>query len=208
MHMTDYEQLKLFEEWLADDGPETTKKQKYPVISVLVKSGGKYRIFQTNAYTIRSLVVMLQRYNGNYRIVSMKYGEYGCPCPNWDAEYEPCEETDLFPSNSAYDEPGDLLRKYDYRTAINLLYARDSSYGKYPSKAPFKGVKCWRHGECTQFENRRYPFFIPCDEDNGDCLKYFDGRLISRYIDGEEIRGYYVTAPRIIEEKDDFNVEG
>lgn len=205
MHMTDYEKLQAFEEWLADDGQnEPQKKQKYPIISVLVENAArKRRIFQTNAYTMRSLIVMLERYAGDFRIISWKYGNYNCPCPNWDQNYEPCDEEGLMPASTDLTK-AELLRKYDYRTAMNMVYCLDAFDGRYPSKSPFRGVKVWHRGDHSQFANRRYPFFIPCEEDGGDCLRLFEGRLIERIIDGEKVRGYYITAPRIMEEKDDF----
>lgn len=175
--------------------------REYSTISALVKSGDQYRIFQTQAFSIRSLVIILTRYSPQAKIINIKYGDFSCPCPRWTNEYQPCEEEEnLLPTNTKYTRE-ELLRLFDFRTAINIHYYQCHQTAKYPSKNPFKGIRLWH---VSEFKHKitKHPFFINDEENTEDSsiLRYYEGRRISKYINGEKVEGYYLTSPRIIEE--------
>lgn len=175
--------------------------KEYTTISTLVRSGNKYRIFQTQAYSIRALVIILRRYSPQAEIINVKYGDFACPCPDWEEDYEPCqEEENLLPIHSIYTRE-ELLRSFDYRTAINIHYAYCHQKQKYPSKSPFKGVRPWNKEEFKQ-EINKHPFFIKDEENDmgSDILKYYEGKRIDRLVNGEEVYGYYLTSARIMKE--------
>ena len=174
--------------------------KEYTTISTLVKSGNKYRIFQTQAYSIRALCIILTRYSPQAEIITVKYGDFDCPCPNWDDTYQPCDEENSLPIHTKFTRE-ELLRQFDYRTAINIHYAKCHQTGKYPSKSPFKGVRPWNKEE-FKHEVNKHPFFIKDEENDmgSDILKYYEGKRIDRLINGEEVYGYYLTSARIIKE--------
>lgn len=173
---------------------------EYATISTLVKSGEKYRIFQTNAFSIRALVIALGRFSPQAEIIAVKYGRFDCPCPKWDKDYQPCEEENSFPINTKYTRE-ELLRNFDYRTAINIHYFQCFRDLKYPSKSPFKGVRPWKVEEFAH-KWTGHPFFVRDAEnpEGADILRYFEGKRISKYMNGEQVEGYYLTEPRITEE--------
>lgn len=201
--MTDREKLNAFEAWLKDDGEGQEKGNRYPVISVLVQSGDYFRIFTTTSFSCRALVTLLWRYNPNYQILAVKYGEFACDCPRWEKDYEMCEEDGLLPINERYTRE-ELLRNFDFRTAVNLFYIYCSQDGKYPAKSPFKGVKCWTPEEFAFVVHER-PIFVPQEQcfEGDDVFKYYDGKWIERWMNGEKRSGYYLTEARITNENGD-----
>lgn len=207
--MNEESKLRALEDWLLDDGEKKTVK-RYPTISVTVKSGDYIRVYKTNAFTIRALVVMMQRYNPQWEILAVKNGEFKTDYPNWThiKEYSPEEEDhmDLI-DHHPLDDKADLLRNNDYRTAINKYYCICASKGQYPSKSPFKGIRFWAPFEFPMKINY-HPFFIPDDTPGitADVLRYYEGRRLSKMLNGEKVEGYYLTSPRIIDDDQFLNV--
>ena len=170
--------------------------KQYKPIVVLVKSDDRYRVFVTKSFTIRSIVVMLQRYNPNYQIQSVSYGEYDGPS-EW-SEKKPIltSHFDVYNDNTEKE----LLEKFGYRDAMNYYYIQCAYCNCYPSKRPFRGVKTdlpkdnYYYGEIT------YPMFIR-DEENPyenieDVLCCYDGQRLDKYINGELVNGYLLTSCR------------
>lgn len=166
------------------------------IISTLVRCDNQYRIFQTNSFSIRALVIILTRYSPNAEILRIKYGDFQCPCPKWTEDYEPCSEENCLPIAHKYTK-ADLLRTFDYRTAINIHYYQCFVDGKYPSKNPFKGVKCWLESDYDTIQ--WHPFFMMENDCGPNILCLYEGKYINRYLNGEKVKGYYCTSPRIID---------
>lgn len=202
--MTDREKMKAFEDWLQDDGEGQEKGNRYPVISVLVQSADYYRIFTTTSFSCRAIVTMLGRYANpeGHKILAVKYGEFTCDCPKWAKDYTPCydEEENCLPIHDRYTKE-QLLRKFDYRTAVNMFYVYCLQENRYPAKSPFKGVKCWQPEE-FEFVVHERPIFIPADQcyEGDDVFKYYDGKWVERWLNGEKRSGYYLTEARITNE--------
>lgn len=179
-------------------------------INILVRSGQYCRQFTTKTFSIRNLVTQIRRYNPAVEILCLWYGDL-------KPYFLSNEEWKKFPSqwrvpNAIYiptdNNKEHLLENYDYRTAVNLAYARCLNVGTYPKLHPFKNVK--RDGnlpsELAQYENVHYPLFIT-DEQNPyttkeDILLYLDGYRVERKVNGYDIEGYLIENKRYKSQED------
>ena len=180
-------------------------------INILVRSGQYCRQFTTKTFSIRNLVTQIRRYNPAVEILCLWYGDL-------KPYFLSNEEWKKFPSqwrvpNAIYiptdNNKEHLLENYDYRTAVNLAYARCLNVGTYPKLHPFKNVK--RDGnlpaELSKYENVHYPLFIT-DEQNPyttkeDILLHLDGYRIERKVNGYDIEGYLIENKRYNSQEDD-----
>lgn len=207
---------------------ENNKKtmKHYNPISILVRSGQYWRVFFTESFTIRPACNHLQRYNPDFRIMSVKYGMFPTNIiPNntqWvkltkDEEDELMasivEDKDTFqPIPDVPDLKAYLLSTYKYRTALNMWYIHAANSGIYPSKSVFRGVKSnpeyipisliKKIGICqhlTFVSDADNPY-----EDKEDILKYYDGRRIEKMVNGQKVEGYLLDSIRISPDKCDI----
>lgn len=188
----------------------------YEAVSALVRSGDKWRVFITSAsFTIRPLVVYLQRYNPDFEIVAVKYGYFPSGIPACNTQWtklsnsEALSMTERIAIDDVFKKPLDitnlkpyLLENYPYRKAINLWYWFVAEHAIYPGKNPFKGVKVSNVPEWLrkQVGNCEFLTFLS-DEDNpyiekADILKWYDGRPIERMYNGQKVKGYILTECR------------
>lgn len=173
-------------------------------INILVKSGNHCRQFTTKTFSIRNLITQLRRYNPSADVLCMWYGDS-------KPFFLSNEEWKKFPiqwrvPNSIYipsdNDKVSLLENYDYRTAVNLAYARCLNVGTYPKLHPFKNVTLEGElpQELAQYEDAHYPLFIT-DEQNPydakeDILLHFDGYRVEKKVNGYDIEGYLIENKR------------
>jgi len=174
-------------------------------INILVRSGQYCRVFSSQTFSIRNLITQLRRYNPNADVLCIWYGEgtlyfasndewKKLPLHSWrvpDAIYIPTDNDKV-----------SLLENYDYRTAVNLSYARCMNIGKYPKLHPFKGVKIGGHlpSELSKYEDAHYPLFVADNENpyanKEDILLHLDGYRIEKKVNGYDIAGYLIENNR------------
>lgn len=185
--------------------------KKYKQISVIVESCGKYRLFTTESFTIRPIVVYLQRFNPDFSIVFGVYGEITA-C----GEVTNTQWTEKKPLGVKYEgetfhtHPAEcdnlkqyLLENFPYRMALNEWYMYCAENGIYPSKQAFRGVtveKVPEHiytvvGECER------PRFLPDTEnpcaEKSDILKWYNGKRLEKYVNGYRAEGYFLEKIRL-----------
>lgn len=173
-------------------------------IIVQVSTCAGFRVFTTKSFTIRTLIVHLQRYCGKYDIISVSYGNYYGPSEWSDKlDYIP---TELELNNTETKQ--ELLENHDYRDALNLYYMQCAKNGIYPSKSPFRGIKTRLPEDAYVYGDIKHPLFVPDNQSpyhyESNILSFYEGRYISRMVQGEEVSGYLLTSSRrIIEENED-----
>ena len=190
---------------------------RYNPISVLVKSGKHYRIFNTQCFSIRPITNLFFRFNPTYEILAVKDGHFSTQFPvdnqqwrrlpnNKVADmYRILESEDLYKLEipKGEDIKSYLLENYPYRTALNLWYIYAAKNKIYPSKQPFTGVQVstvpdWIINDIGLCE---HPTFVH-DNDNPyinkeDILKWYDGRRYDKYINGYMASGYLLEKIRM-----------
>lgn len=197
--------------------------KQYPPISVLARSGDYWRVFITQSFSIRPIVNYLQRFNPSYSIVYVKYGYFPSEIQPTNTKWteltpeEVLQMTEIITEDEMFEPIPDmpnfkeyLLANYDYRTALSTYYWYTANYSIYPSKAPFSGV------ENYDIPDDIYELVGPCDhlffisdddnplENSWDILRWYEGRRISRRINGVLVEGYLLSGPRFeIEDEDE-----
>lgn len=199
----------------------------YHKISVLVRSGEYYRVFQTQCFTIRPITNLFFRFNPTYEVRAVKDGEFPSHFPVDNQEWRQLpkdkiaemsrilEGEDLYDLNvpKGEDIKSYLLENFQYRKALNLWYIYAAENNIYPSKQPFYGVQVkavpeWIIKEIGACER---PTFLR-DEDNPyiskeDVLKWYDGRRYDKYINGYKAEGYLLEKIRIEISKTDEDTD-
>lgn len=213
MKERDYLKLRAFEAWLADIDQETEDKktiERNGTISVIVKSNGYWRIFTTESFTTRALIIHLTRYCPDYEIESIRYGEYDLDIID-NRQWRKVSEED-FPKLLPYLQPFSRIgEKYEllssgfaYRDALNLYYIKCAQNREYPSKRPFAGIAV----DHIPFEAAvaygtviEHPFFVSNDEsvyeNPSDINLHYDCKRIEKTIKGKKIDGYMVEHCRL-----------
>lgn len=188
----------------------------YKKISVLVRSGEYYRVFQTQCFSIRPITNLFFRFNPTYEVRAVKDGEFPSHFPVDNQEWRQlpkdkiAEMSRILEGEKLYDltvpEVEDiksyLLENFQYRKALNLWYIYAAENKIYPSKQPFYGVQVkevpeWVIKEIGMCE---HPTFIS-DENNPyifkeDILKWYDGRRYDKMINGYMASGYLLEKIR------------
>ena len=177
-------------------------KKHLPIV-VQVQINGNYRVFVTRSFTIRTLIVSLQRYAGKYDIISVSYGNYYGPS-EWS------DKLDYIPTELEIDNTEskqELLENHDYRDALNLYYMQCAKNGIYPSKSPFRGIKTRLPEDAYVYGDIKHPLFIPDNQSpyhyESNILSFYEGRYISKMLNGEEVSGYLLTASRRITDENE-----
>lgn len=172
-------------------------------IIVQVSTCAGFRVFTTKSFTIRTLIVHLQRYCGKYDIISVSYG-------NYYGKSEWSETLDYIPTElelNNTETKQELLEKHDYRDALNLYYMQCAKKGIYPSKSPFRGVKTRLPEDAYVYGDIKHPLFVPDNQSpyhhESDILSFYEGRYISKMLNGEEVSGYLLTASRRITDENE-----
>lgn len=213
MKESDYLKLKAIEDWLLDDSLEEEKKtiEHNGTISVIVKSGQWWRIFTTESFSIRALVVHLNRYCPDYSIEGIRYGEYPLDIID-NRQWRKINKEDfpvllpyLIPFSKFLGTKEAILgSNCQYRDAINIYYVACSQNRQYPPKRPFTGVPV----EHIPFEAAvaygtviDHPIFVSDEEsvyaEPSDILKHYDGKRIERTVRGKKVKGYLIERCRL-----------
>lgn len=212
MKEKDAEKLRAFEEWLSDVGHEEKKTiQRNGIISVIVRSGKWWRVFTSEAYSIRSIIVHLNRYCPDYQIVAIRYGFYPTKLlSNYEwLELSEEEITELSPyfqdfSKVIGSKEYILSLEAPYRDKVNLYYIACSVRRAYPSKRPFDGVPV----EYIPYEasiaygtSVEHPFFV-ADADSvysepSDIMNHYDGKRVQKTVYGQQVSGYVIEHCRL-----------
>lgn len=211
MRDTDLEKLKAFEAWLQDVGEETRKTiERNGIISAIVRSGDYWRIFTTESFTIRALVIHLTRYCPDYEIMAIRYGVYPTQLLD-NMEWRKLEKEEVTALSVYFNDFANIGDKEaiigsnaPYRDALNIWYIKCAQNREYPSKTPFKGVQIQHipfeaaieYGTCVE-----HPFFVS-DEDTiytspSDILNHYDGKRLERTIGGRQVKGYLIEKCRL-----------
>lgn len=172
-------------------------------IIVQVSTCAGFRVFTTKSFTIRTLIVHLQRYCGKYDIISVSYGNYYGPSEWSDKlDYIP---TELELNNT--ESKKELLENHDYRDALNLYYMQCAKNGIYPSKSPFRGIKTRLPEDAYVYGDIKHPLFVPDNQSpyhyESNILSFYEGRYISKMLNGEEVSGYLLTSSRRITDENE-----
>jgi len=199
----------------------------YHKISVLVRSGEYYRVFQTQCFTIRPITNLFFRFNPTYEVRAVKDGEFPSHFPVDNQEWRQlptdkiAEMSRILEGEDLYrldvpegeDIKSYLLENFQYRKALNLWYIYAAKEGIYPSKQPFYGVEVkavpeWILNDIGMCE---HPTFIS-DENNPyinkeDVLKWYDGRRYDKYVNGYKASGYLLGKIRIEISKTDEDTD-
>lgn len=199
----------------------------YHKISVLVRSGEYYRVFQTQCFTIRPITNLFFRFNPTYEVRAVKDGEFPSHFPVDNQQWRRlpknkiAEMSRILEGEDLYDlsvPKGEdiksyLLENYPYRTALNLWYIYAAKNKIYPSKQPFYGVQVKEIPEWVikQIGACERPTFLR-DEDNPyiskeDVLKWYDGRRYDKYVNGYKASGYLLEKIRIEISKTDEDTD-
>ena len=93
----------------------------------------------------------------------------------------------------------DMLESFDYRTSMNVYFARCITRSEYPKENPFSNV-VFKKQMPINIGVKRLPAFLR-DEENpfyhySDILLYYTGRRIERYWRGEKVKGYLLETCR------------
>lgn len=179
--------------------------KEYKSLTIIVRSGSKYRAFTTQSFSIRAFVVMLQRYNPDYQIVDYYEG----PCMHsaisndkWVTipTYLPIADMMALTQFNCVD--GYIQECTSYREAINRWYLKCSEMGIYPQKRPDRGChkktvtnaiydsvcKASITAGCLSFiPDAQSPFDNP-----EDVLLYFNGKRYTAIHNADEIEGYVI----------------
>ena len=177
----------------------------YPPISILVMSGVYVRIFTTHRFSIRALVNDLRRCNPTFKIVAitdckvpqtLDYLNFGWGIAGVGIDILKGEFGGyLIPNDGT---PEELIRKYRYRLAVNILYSIAANNKREINRNPFVGTKN-PDKPAKPLEFKRLPAFISYNdlgENPWDILKWYDGRRLRRTIDAELKEGYVITSER------------
>lgn len=172
-------------------------------IIVQVSTCAGFRVFTTKSFTIRTLIVHLQRYCGKYDIISVSYG-------NYYGKSEWSETLDYIPTElelNNEETKQELLENHDYRDALNLYYMQCAKNGIYPSKSPFRGIKTRLPEDAYVYGDIQHPLFVPDNQSpyhyESNILSFYEGRYISKMLNGEEVSGYLLTASRRITDENE-----
>lgn len=177
----------------------------YPPISILVASGLFIRIYTTHRFSIRALINDLRRCNPSFKIVaisekptpkSLDYLNFGWSTAGVGIDIIRNEFNGLEIDYSV--DLTDLIRRYDYRMALNMLYCRAANRKEEINRNPFVGVENPDRPE-KPLNIQHYPAFVSYSE-LGDrpweILKWYDGRRFRRTINAELKEGYIITGAR------------
>ena len=193
--------------------------KKYKQISVIIESCGKYRLFTTESFTIRPIVVYLQRFNPNFQIFFGVYGKI-TTCgevtnTQW-AEKQPLGVK--YEGETFHTHPAECdnfkkfaLENWPYRVALNEYYLFCAKNGIYPSKQPFAGVTVDTIPEkiLNSVGTCERPRFLPDTEnpcaEKSDILKWYDGKRIEKYVNGYRAEGYFLQKIRLENKKPNEN---
>lgn len=213
MKESDYEKLKQFEEWLLDIDQETEDKktiERNGTISVIVKSGPYWRIFTTESFSCRAIIVHLNRYCPDYEIVSMRYGEYPIDIID-NKQWRKVSKEDL-PVLLPYFQPFSRIGSREallaagapFRDIMNLHYIKCSQNREYPSKRPFSGIAVDHipfEAACMYGTKVDHPFFVADDKSvytaPSDILLHYDGKRIEKTVQGKKVKGYLIDRCRL-----------
>ena len=211
MRENDLERLRVFEEWLADVGQEEKKTiERNGIISVIVKSGEWWRIFTSEAYSIRSIIVHLNRYCPDYQIMAIRYGFYPTKLLS-NLEWRKLEKAEVTALKVYFHDFSNIGTKEQilsttapYRDKVNLYYIKCSIERAYPSKTPFRGiaVNSIPYEASAEYGSRvEHPFFV-ADADSiytepSDILNHYDGKRVDKVICGETVKGYLIEKCRL-----------
>lgn len=169
--------------------------EEFREIAVLVISQGKQRLFTTNRFTIRGLVIHLQRHNPHFYIKEIGYMNDKVTISNR-------EWTDYHSDVPSGIEP--FTDENSYRELLNMTYANNANMGLYPSKNPFRCKKLTKNTHPITSKIGEIKFLTYVDDnfliDNGmepsDILMYFDGKRITRTHNSITKHGYILTNNR------------
>lgn len=179
--------------------------QHIPII-VLVSTCAGFRVFTTKSFSIRTLIVHLQRYCGKFDILSLSYGEYHGKS-EWSQELNYIKSDVDVSSDESKEE---LLKNHGYRDALNIYYIQCGKKSIYPSKSPFRGVKTDLPESEYIYGDIKHPIFISDNENDlenpSDILTTYEGRHVTKMVHGEEKSGYILTSSRRIIAKDEEDV--
>lgn len=171
----------------------------FPEIGVIVVSNNKMRLFTTSRFSIRGMVIHLQRYNHDARIVKMGY-----------MTGQPTVTNEKWIDYQDVDTSGWLLPfvGVSYREIVNKIYRDNLNNAEYPSKSVLRGVNIMGMYPITQLEREIglelvHPVFVS-DEyllekqigEPANVLQWYEGKRISRRHNGELRKGYYLTRNR------------
>lgn len=211
MRNRDLEKLRVFEEWLLDDDIQEEKKtiERNGVISVIVRSSQYWRVFTTESYSIRSLVVHLNRYCPEYQIVAFRYGLFPTRLLS-NTEWRKLTKAavdELRPFFQDFSNIGtkEQIMALDapYRDKINLHYLSCAASRVYPSKRPMRGVAiAYMPYEASIYGTTvEHPFFVADDEtiyaEPSDILNHYDGKRLERTVCGKTVKGYLIDRCRL-----------
>lgn len=173
--------------------------EEFREIAVIVKSGEKMRLFTTNRFSIRGMVIHLQRYNHDAKIIKMGY-----------LTAQPTVTNEKWIDFKEVDTSGWLLPfvGVSYREMVNEIYKNNLNNAEYPSKSVLRGVNIMGMYPITQLEREIglelvHPVFVS-DEyliekqigEPANVLQWYEGKRISRRHNGELRKGYYLTRNR------------
>lgn len=212
MKNDDIEKLRAFEEWLSDEGRKDSERRKAEsagTISVLVRSGEWWRVFTTESFSIRTIVVHLTRYCPDYRIMAAKYGEYKLKKVS-NQSWTRLSDDDVdglglrFFGETAQHKEAYIWLQDSYRDAVNLWYIHCANSRLYPGKRPFTGVRVPtipEYAAYTYGTRVERPFFVSDKESiykvPSDINLHYEAKRVDRTVRGESVSGYLVTACRL-----------
>lgn len=211
MKNRDLEKLRVFEEWLKDDGQDEARKtiERNGIISVIVRSFSFYRVFTTESYSIRSLVVHLNRYCPEYQIVAFRYGLFTTKTlsnTEW-RELNHYQVADISQYMQDFSRIGSkeqiMAMDAPYRDKINLYYLSCAASRVYPSKRPMRGVAiAYMPYEASVYGTTvEHPFFVADEEtiyaEPSDILNHYDGKRLERTVCGKTVKGYLIERCRL-----------
>lgn len=184
-------------------------------VNIYLQSNRKYRIFSTAQFTIRDLIVQISRYNPSVEAIAIWYSESPLELNANNEKWKSLSEEELLADVEQINESGNriellhsndkssYLKRYDYRTALNVYFVYCLETGTYPIKNPFDGVKIsgkMPRNISSRIAINHFPAFLKDDENPfyyfSDILLYYDGRRVERTWRGEPIKGYLLTCSR------------
>lgn len=177
----------------------------------MVQSGGKYRTFTTERFTIRHFVRSMQRYGTEQKIVAMIAGiiPSSLRLEKWVTMDSTTVKKAVLSLKSAceviWNEKTPLYSKQEllensssYRVAINTLYCQLHNSGEYPSEQPFSDTAIRKHPK--GYNRLERPVFL-ADTDNkenhpSDILLLYNGYRLEKTINGLPVEGYILKNAR------------